>query len=124
MCPIGDEGIYCFVIIKNMVTNSINNKLILKNTAVLYFRMIFTLGVTLFTTRELLRILGVEDFGLYNVVGGVVMMFSFLNNAMVASSQRFISYALGEGDKQKQRQVFSTSVLIHIYIALVILLFL
>lgn len=106
-----------------MVTNSINNKLILKNTAVLYFRMIFTLGVTLFTTRELLRILGVEDFGLYNVVGGVVMMFSFLNNAMVASSQRFISYALGEGDKQKQRQVFSTSVFIHIYIALVILLF-
>lgn len=104
------------------MTNQINNKLIAKNTFVLYLRMLFTLGVSLFTTRELLRILGVEDFGLYNVVGGVVLMFGFLNNAMIASSQRFISFALGEGNLDKQKKVFSTSILIHITIATIILL--
>lgn len=100
----------------------VNNKLIAKNTIVLYLRMLFTLAVSLFTARELLRILGVEDFGLYNVVGGVVLMFGFLNSAMVASSQRFISFSLGEGDEIKQKKVFSTSILIHFTIALVILL--
>ena len=104
------------------MSNQINNKLIAKNTFVLYLRMLFTLAVSLFTTRELLRILGVEDFGLYNVVGGVVLMFGFLNNAMIASSQRFISFALGEGDNVKQKRVFSTSILIHLTIAIVILL--
>lgn len=105
------------------MTGQTNNKLIVKNTVVLYLRMLFTLGVNLFTTRELLRILGVDDFGLYNVVGGVVLMFSFLNSAMVASSQRFISFALGKGDEHKQRQIFSTSIIIHISIALIIFLF-
>lgn len=105
------------------MANQINNKLIARNTAVLYLRMLFTLAVSLFTTRELLRILGVEDFGLYNVVGGVVLIFGFLNNAMIASSQRYISFALGEGNIDRQNKVFSTSVLIHLTIAIVILLF-
>lgn len=105
------------------MSNQINNKLIAKNTIFLYLRMVFTLVVSLFTTRELLRVLGIDDFGLYNVVGGVVAMFSFLNSAMVASSQRFISFALGGKDSQKQTLVFSTSVLIHITIALVIVIF-
>lgn len=104
------------------MVNQINNKLIAKNTFVLYFRMLFTLGVSLFTTRELLRILGVENFGLYNVVGGAVLMFGFLNNAMISSSQRFISFALGEGKIDKQKKVFSTSILIHLTIAIVIIL--
>lgn len=98
-----------------------NNKIIAKNTCILYLRMLFTLTISLFTTRELLRILGIEDYGLYNVVGGVVLMFGFLNNAMVASSQRFISFALGEGNIKKQNRVFSTSILIHLTIAFVIL---
>ena len=103
------------------MANQIDNTLIARNTAVLYLRMLFTLSISLFTTRELLRILGVEDFGLYNVVGGVVLMFGFLNNAMIASSQRFISFALGEGDVSRQKNVFSTSILIHLTIAIVIL---
>lgn len=105
------------------MSNQIDNKLIAKNTLFLYLRMIFTLAVSLFTTRELLRVLGVDDFGLYNVVGGVVAMFSFLNSAMVASSQRFISFALGEKDSRKQTLVFSASIFIHITIGLVIVIF-
>lgn len=101
--------------------NQINNKLIAKNTFILYLRMIFTLAVSLFTTRELLSVLGVEDFGLYNVVGGIVLMFGFLNNAMIASSQRFISFALGKGNLDRQKKVFSTSILIHVIIAIIIL---
>ena len=104
--------------------NQINNKLIAKNTFVLYLRMLFTLVVSLFTTRELLRVLGIEDFGLYNAIGGVVLMFGFLNNAMVSSSQRFISFALGEGLVVKQKKVFSTSILIHLTIAVVIFILL
>lgn len=106
-----------------MTKNTINNNLIAKNTVVLYVRMLFTLAISFFTTRELLRILGIEDFGLYNVIGGIVMMCGFLNNAMVASSQRFISFSLGEGDVNKQKRVFSTSIIIHILIAFIILLF-
>lgn len=101
--------------------NQVNNKLIAKNTIILYFRMLITLGIALFTTRELLRILGTEDFGLYNVIGGIVLMMGFLNNAMIASSQRFISFSLGEGNTKKQKEVFSSSILIHLTIALIIL---
>lgn len=104
------------------MSTQVNNKLIARNTFVLYLRMIFTLAISLFTTRELLRLLGAEDFGLYNVVGGIVMMFSFLNYAMVASSQRYISFSLGKDNHSKQIKVFSTSILIHVTIALVILL--
>lgn len=106
-----------------MRSNTINNTLIAKNTVILYVRMLFTLAVSFFTTREVLRILGIEDFGLYNVIGGIIMMFGFLNNAMIASSQRFISFALGEGDIIKQKRVFSTSIIIHLIIALIILVF-
>lgn len=104
------------------MSTQVNNKLIARNTFVLYLRMIFTLAISLFTTRELLRLLGTEDFGLYNVVGGIVMMFSFLNYAMVASSQRYISFSLGKDNHSQQIKVFSTSILIHVTIALVILL--
>lgn len=84
--------------------------------------MLLTLVVSLYTSRVVLRTLGVEDYGVYNVVGGVVAMFSFLNTAMVSSTQRFMSYSLGNNDFQKLQKVFSNSLLIHVIIAVVIVL--
>lgn len=92
-----------------------SNALIAKNTLFLYFRMLFTVFVGLYTSRVILRVLGVEGFGIYNVVGGIVMMFSFLNAGMVASSQRFIAYELGKNNIKSLRKVFSMSVSIHIF---------
>lgn len=84
--------------------------------------MLFYMIVTLYTSRVILMVLGTDDYGTYNIVGGIVMMFNFLNQAMVSSSQRFISYEQGKGDETSQTKVFSTSVVIHLIIALVILL--
>lgn len=68
---------------------NINNKRIAQNTLMLYFRMILTMGVSLYTSRVVLEVLGVEDFGIYSVVGSVVVMFGFLNYAMSTATQRF-----------------------------------
>lgn len=105
-----------------MSTTSENNKRIAKNTALLYVRMLFIMAVSLYTSREVLRILGVEDFGIYNVVGGLVLMFSFLNNAMTAAVQRYISFELGRGVSDRLRTIFCMSVMIHLVLALVSLL--
>lgn len=70
-----------------MSNNSVNNKRIAKNTLLLYVRMFFVMAVTLFTSRVVLATLGVTDFGIYNVVGGVVAMMGILNNAMAVSTQ-------------------------------------
>lgn len=75
---------------------SINNRRIAKNTLLLYVRMLLTMGVSLYTSRVVLDALGVEDYGIYNVVGGVVAMFSFFNGSMTAATQRFLSYAIGK----------------------------
>ena len=74
-----------------------NNKRIAKNTLLLYFRMLFMMAVNLYTSRVILVTLGVEDYGIYNVVGGAVTMFSFINSAMTGSTQRFITFALARG---------------------------
>lgn len=99
-----------------------NNKRIAKNTLLLYFRMLFMMAVSLFTSRVVLNTLGVEDFGIYNVVGGVVGMFVFINNSMSSATQRYITFALGKGDKNRLQTVFSTSVQIHTLIAGLIVL--
>ena len=99
-----------------MVNSSVNNKRIAKNTLLLYFRMFITMAVG-FTSRVVLNVLGVTDYGIYNVVGGVITMASFLNSAMVAATQRFISFELGKGDLKRLNEVFCTSVNIHIAIA-------
>ena len=80
-----------------MLDISSNNKRIAKNTILLYFRMLVTMAVTLYTSREVLAALGVEDYGIYNVVGGVVALFSFINSAMSTSTQRFLVFELGKG---------------------------
>ena len=102
--------------------NHINNKRIAKNTLLLYFRMIFMMAVNLYTSRVILKVLGVEDFGIYNVVGGVVAMFSFLNSAMITSTQRFVTYEIGRGDAKRIKEVFSTSVYLHFFICIIVVL--
>lgn len=103
-----------------MQTSQQNNKRIAKNTLLLYVRMFFVVIVGLYTSRVVLNTLGVSDYGIYNVVGGIVTVLSFLNSGMVTSSQRFISYWLGKGDEEKLSVVFSTSVNIHAAIAIII----
>jgi O-antigen/teichoic acid export membrane protein len=97
-----------------------SNKRIAKNTLILYFRMIIILGMRLYTSRIILNTLGVEDYGIYNVVGGVVIMLSFLNTAMSSGTTRFLSFELGKADFIKMGRVFSMSMNIHAMIAMVI----
>jgi O-antigen/teichoic acid export membrane protein len=102
--------------------NSDSNKRIAKNTAMLYIRMLFTMVVSLFTSRVVLNALGVVDFGIYNVVGGIVVMFAFLNGTLGSGTQRFITFQLGKNDFKELKKVFSLSLLIHISIAVVVLI--
>lgn len=95
---------------------------IAKNTLFLYLRTIVSIVINLVTVRLLWQALGVENYGIYNVVGGIVMMFSFLNAAMVASSQRFISFELGRGDMEQLRRTFSISITVHVMLAVVVLI--
>lgn len=104
------------------MSNQVNNKRIAKNTLLLYLRMLFMMAVQLYTSRVVLNTLGVEDYGIYNVVGGVVAMLGFLNGAMTTSTQRYITYELGRGDFKRLRQVFVTSVNIHILISIVVVI--
>lgn len=98
------------------------NKLVAKNTLMLYFRMLLSMIVTLYTSRIVLNSLGVQDFGIYNVVGGVVIMIGFLNNALTVSTQRFLTIELGKSDFLQLKKVFNLSITIHFLIAIVILL--
>ncbi len=97
-----------------------SNRRIAKNTLMLYFRMLIILGVRLYTSRIVLNTLGVEDYGIYNVVGGIIVMLSFLNSAMSSGTTRFLSYELGRSDFKKLARVFSMSLNIHALIAIVI----
>jgi len=100
------------------------NKRIAKNTLYLYIRMFFTLIVSLYTSRVILDVLGVEDFGIYGIVGGFVGLFSFINASMSGATSRFLTYELGVGDVNKVKNVFSTSIFVHIGIALLVLIIL
>lgn len=104
------------------MTNQADNKRIAKNTLLLYLRMMFIMAVQLYTSRVVLNTLGVVDYGIYNVVGGIVTMFAFLNGAMVTSSQRYITFELGKGNIQRLKEVFTTCVQIHLFISLIIIL--
>lgn len=97
-----------------------NNKRIAKNTLMLYFRMILTTLVSLYTSRVVLNTLGVEDYGTYNVVGGAVMMFGFFNGAMSSATQRFLTFDIGRKDHVQLRKTFNATQIIHIGIALLI----
>lgn len=99
-----------------------NNKRIAKNTLLLYVRMLLIMIVTLYTSRVVLNALGVVDFGIYNVVGGVVSMFSMLSGSLSAAITRFITYELGKGKSQRLNKIFSSSMNIQIGLSFIILL--
>lgn len=104
------------------MTSAVDNRRLAKNTMVLYFRMLFQMAVFFYTSRVIIRVLGVVDYGVYDVVAGLVVVMMFLNNAMTTSSQRFITVALGKGDKQQLSEVYSNCIIIHGLMALVVLL--
>ena len=105
-----------------MSETSQNNKRIAKNTLLLYVRMLLLMVISLYTSRVVLNALGVDDYGIYNVVGGIVVLLAFLNNAMAGSTQRFLNFEMGTQDSDALRRVFSTSIHIHVIVAFVVLI--
>lgn len=105
-----------------MNNSSENNKRIAKNTLLLYFRMLFMMAVSLYTSRVVLNALGVEDFGIYNVVGGVVAMFSLLSGSLSTAISRFITYELGKKEQGNLNKIFSSAVTIQLTLAGIIVL--
>ena len=103
-----------------MLDNSSNNKRIAKNTLLLYFRMLVLMAVGLYTSRVILAALGVEDFGIYNVVGGIVTIIGFLNGTLSTASSRYVTVALGKGDKRRMHEVFSSVLLVNILLCLIV----
>lgn len=97
-----------------------NNKRIAKNTLMLYFRMIVIILTSLYVARVVLNVLGVQDFGIHNIVGGVVIMLSFISSSMSSATQRFLTFELG-ANKNKFNLIYSMSINIYILLALIIL---
>lgn len=97
-----------------------NNRRIAKNALALYVRMFIATVAGLYTARVVLRQLGITDYGIYEVVGGVASMFGFLNSTLSAGTQRFLTYALGQGDQDKIRLTFSTSFNIHLMFSFIV----
>lgn len=103
-------------------THSSNNKRLAKNTIVLYIRMVFVILISLYMSRLILDTLGVDDYGIYNVVGGFVTMFSLLSGSLSNSISRFITFELGRGDLEKLKKVFSASVTVQVILSIAIAL--
>ena len=101
-------------------STSDNTKRIARNTILLYFRTLFTMAVTLYISRVILNTLGVDDYGIYNVVGGFVAMFAVLSSSLSNAISRFLTYELGHGDKNKLNLIFCTGVNIQIGMSLLI----
>lgn len=104
-----------------MIDNSASNKRIAKNTVFLTIRMVVVLGISLYSTRIVLRVLGVEDYGVYNVVCGFVSMFAFLNTSMSNGIQRFYNFEFGKNGETGANKVYCTSVLIQAILAIIII---
>ena len=93
---------------------------VLRNTCYLYARMGITMFISLYTTRLILNSLGASDFGIFNIVGGAIGMLGFLNAAMADATQRFMSYAEGEGNKNKKKSIFNVSFILHFILAVIV----
>lgn len=102
--------------------NPDNSKRLAKNTLMLYFRMLFSMVVAFYTSRVVLQQLGVNDFGIYNVVGGFVAMFGIVSNSMTSSVSRFLTFEIGKGNNKALQTVFSTSVYIQLLLALLVII--
>jgi len=105
-----------------MPNHSDNNKRLAKNTIVLYIRTIVLMLVSLYTSRVVLDVLGVDDYGIYNVVGGAIAMFSVVSGSISNAISRFITFELGKGDLKKLKEVFVSSVNIQIGISVIVFL--
>ena len=103
-----------------MSDNTSNNKRIAKNTAFLYLRMFISMSVSLYTSRVILKTLGVEDYGIYNVVGGVVAMFSFINSTMSTATSRFLTFEIGLDNQERLKDTFNASFWVHVIIAAIV----
>lgn len=103
-----------------MPTHSDNNKRIAKNTVFLYFRMLLLMFLGFFTSRVTLDKLGAENYGIYNLVGGVIVLFQFFNSALTSACQRYLTYAIGEGDEDKIKKVFSINIRSYAVLSIVI----
>lgn len=103
-----------------MSDNQSSNKRIAKNTIMLYVRMLLSIVVSLYTSRVILQTLGVEDYGIYGVVGGVVGILSFLNASMSGATSRFLTFAMGRRDFQLLRKTFSSAMIVHLTIAIIV----
>ena len=99
-----------------------NNKRIAKNTMMLYIRMFVSMAVSLYTSRVILQTLGVEDYGIYNVVGGVVAMFSFINSTLATATSRFLTFEIGRENIEKLKATFNASFWVHVIIALAVVI--
>lgn len=101
----------------------VDNRKIAKNTFYLYLRMIISMVVSLYTSRVIIQVLGIDDYGIYNIVGGVIVLFSFVSTSLKNSTQRFLSYQLGKNDSKELNRVLSMSLQCHlIYAAIFIVL--
>lgn len=98
-----------------------SKKRIAKNTLLLYIRMLVMMGVSLYTSRVVLQKLGVDDFGLYNIIGGIVVLFSVLNSSLAGSTQRFLNYELGKGNDKSVNSVFQNSLSLHVILCVILL---
>lgn len=103
-------------------SHSENTRRIAKNTLFLYVRMLFGMSVSLYTSRLILNALGVTDYGIQNVVGGFVGMFSLISSSLSSAVGRFITFELGAGNERKLKQVFSTALLIQIILGIIIVI--
>ncbi len=99
-----------------------NHKKIARNTLMLYIRMLFTMVVGLYTSRVVLEALGVDDYGIYNVVGGFVAMLAYVNSVLTSASQRNLAFYVGKGREDELKRVFCTAINIHLIFALIVLL--
>ena len=99
----------------------VNNKQIAKNAIYLYLRMFITMWVTLYTSRFLLNVLGIEDYGIYNIVGGITILFTFIGSSLLLSSERYIASSIAGYSSQRIKQIFSTCINCHLFIAFILL---
>lgn len=104
-----------------MSSSSEKNKRIAKNTVYLYIRMFLSMIVSFYTSRVVLQVLGIEDYGIYNIVGGLVILFTFLNSSLVTAIQRFFNLAVGRGDLAEQQRLFSASFRLFFFLALILI---
>ena len=98
------------------------SKRIAKNTLLLYVRMLLLMVISLYTSRVVLKALGIEDFGIYNVVGGVVGMFAIISGSLSASITRFLNYEMGKGSTSNLNHIFCSSVTIQLILSVIVLI--